>query len=121
MERAQAEGRRPASRRTARLQAGGWFKPPHPGIGLPTLSEAVGLIQSAAVTLIERKAGDAATCVQFLRDGDLINRVVVQALTGITSGFHRLEPAQILGRPRPPSTRDAGKLTDAESPSVRPG
>ena len=55
------------------LQAGLWFKPPYPGIGLPTLSEALDVIQRGSVTLIERKAGDAPSCVKLLRERDLIN------------------------------------------------
>jgi glycerophosphoryl diester phosphodiesterase len=61
------------------LQAGQWFHPSFPAVSLPMLSEALDVIQRGSVTLIERKAGDAATCVKLLRERDLINRVIVQA------------------------------------------
>lgn len=97
------------------LEAGLWFKPPYPGTHLPTLNEALDLIQRSGVTLIERKAGDAATCVDLLKRRSLLNRVVVQAFDWeYLRDYHRLEPSQILGALGPPSTRDRRKLSDAE-------
>jgi glycerophosphoryl diester phosphodiesterase len=62
-----------------RLDAGTWFAPRFAGTRLPTLAQALEVIQSGSVTLIERKAGDAKTCVELLRRLGLIERVVVQA------------------------------------------
>ena len=97
------------------LQTGLWFKHPQPGLGLPTLSEAIEVIQQGSVTLIERKAGDAAACVKLLTDGNLINQVVVQAFDwDYLRDFHKLEPRQILCGLGPPSTKDGRRLTDTE-------
>lgn len=97
------------------LDAGSWFKTPMPGVRLPLLTEALDLIQSNSVTLIERKAGDAATCVKLLRERQLINEVIVQAFDwAYLRDFHALEPRQILGALGPPSTREGRKLTEKE-------
>jgi glycerophosphoryl diester phosphodiesterase len=97
------------------LQAGLWFKPPHPGVNLPTLDQALEVIQRGGVTLIERKAGDAAACVKLLRDSNLINRVVVQAFDwDYLRDFRRLEPRQVLGALGPPSTRRGKQLEELE-------
>ena len=42
------------------LSAGRWLQPPFPGESLPTLDEALEVIQAGNVTLIERKDGEAA-------------------------------------------------------------
>ena len=95
------------------LEAGLWFNPPQTGVRLPTLAQALEVIQRGSVTLIERKAGDAATCVKLLRERDLVDRVVVQAFDwDYLRDFHRLEPTQVLGALGPPSTRAGRKLTD---------
>lgn len=97
------------------LDAGKWFKRPQTGVTLPTLEEAVNVIQRGSVTLIERKAGDAATGVKFLADRQLINQVIVQAFDwDYLREFHRIEPRQVLGALGPPSSRAGKKLTDAE-------
>jgi glycerophosphoryl diester phosphodiesterase len=97
------------------LQAGLWFKPPHPGVSLPTLDEALDVIQRSGVTLIERKAGDAAACAKLLRARGLINHVVVQAFDwDYLRDFRRLEPNQILGALGPPSTRNGKKVEKME-------
>jgi glycerophosphoryl diester phosphodiesterase len=97
------------------LQAGLWFKPPHPGVSLPTLDESLDVIQRDGVTLIERKAGDAAACVKLLRERNLINRVVVQAFDwDYLRDFRRQEPDQILGALGPPSTRNGKKVEELE-------
>lgn len=101
----------------ASLDAGRWFHPRFTGARLPRLTDALDLIQSNSVTLIERKAGDAATCVKLLRERGLINQVVVQAFDwAYLCDFHALEPQQVLGALGPPSTRNGRKLTDAEKP-----
>lgn len=97
------------------LDAGKWFKHPQTGVALPTLNEALDVIQRGSVTLIERKAGDAAACVKLLNDRQLVNQVVVQAFDwDYLRDYHRLEPRQVLGALGPPGTKNGKKLTDAE-------
>lgn len=97
------------------LQAGLWFRSPHPGVSLPTLDEALEVIQRNGVTLIERKAGDAAACVKLLRARGLINRVMVQAFDwDYLRDFRRLEPNQILGALGPPSIHHGRKVEEVE-------
>jgi glycerophosphoryl diester phosphodiesterase len=97
------------------FDAGKWFHARFAGTGLPLLTEALDTIQKRGVTLIERKAGDPATCVRLLQERDLINKVVVQAFDwNYLKGFHELEPRQVLGALGPPSTNNGVKLTDAE-------
>jgi len=97
------------------LDAGQWFDAKYAGTRLPTLAEALDLIQDGNVTLIERKAGDAATCVKLLRDRQLINHLVVQSFDWkYLKDFHQQEPRQILGALGPPGSRGGRKLEDAE-------
>lgn len=97
------------------LEAGLWFKTPQAGVRLPTLAQSLDFIQRGSVTLIERKAGDAAACVKLLREKALINQVVVQAFDwDYLRAFHKLEPTQVLGALGPPSARNGRKLTEAE-------
>jgi len=99
------------------LQAGLWFKPPHPGVALPTLDESLDVIQRGSVTLIERKAGDAAACVKLLAERGLMNQVIVQAFDwDYLRDYRKLDSQQVLGALGPPSTRNGKKLTDAEKP-----
>jgi len=108
-----------AETRTARdlqtLDAGRWFAPGYAGTRLPLLTEALEVIQAQGVTLIERKGGDAITCVQLLQRLDLINRVVVQSFDwAYLRDFHAAEPRQLLGALGPPGSARGRKLTDAE-------
>lgn len=97
------------------LDAGQWFKPPHDGLRLPELGEAIDVIQRGSVTLIERKAGGAATCVELVRARGLVNHVVVQSFDwNYLRDYHALEPAQILGALGPPGSRNGRKLEDHE-------
>lgn len=97
------------------LEAGQWFTPQFAGVRLPRLTDALDAIQKDSVTLIERKAGEAAACVRLLRERDLVNRVVVQAFDWVyLKEFHALEPNQILGALGPPSSRGGKKLSDQE-------
>ncbi|MCI0538597.1 MAG: hypothetical protein L0Z50_25600, partial [Verrucomicrobiales bacterium] len=97
------------------LEAGLWFKPIHSATRIPQLTDALDTIQRGGVTLIERKAGDAATLAQLLRARNLVNRVVVQAFDWeFLRAFHQLEPAQVLGALGPPASRDGRKLTAEE-------
>ncbi|MCI0360636.1 MAG: hypothetical protein L0211_19340 [Planctomycetaceae bacterium] len=63
----------------ARLDAGEWFSDEFKGTKLPTLVESLAAIQPGSTTLIERKAGDAATLVKLLAREKLTDQVVVQA------------------------------------------
>lgn len=62
-----------------RLDAGAWFDARFAETRLPTLEEALAAIQPGAVTLIERKAGDAETLHRLLTEHALVDQVVVQA------------------------------------------
>jgi glycerophosphoryl diester phosphodiesterase len=104
------------------LDAGKWFSPVFAGTKVPTLFEALDVIQAGAVTLIERKGGDPAACVKLLRDKRLVNRCVVQSFDWeYLRGFHKLEPVQILAAVGPPKlladgrkpAKDARELTAA--------
>ncbi|MBA3848502.1 MAG: hypothetical protein C0502_00720 [Opitutus sp.] len=80
------------------LDAGRWFDARFAGAVLPDLGEALDLIAPAALPLIEHKAGDARTCVEFLRGRRLLNRVVVQSYDwSYLRDFHALAPEQVLG------------------------
>jgi len=97
------------------LDTGKWFDVQFTGTRLPSLNEALDLIQNGGITLIERKAGDAATLVKVLREGRLVNQLIVQAFDWtFLEELHREEPAQILGALGPPSTLGDKKLSDAE-------
>jgi glycerophosphoryl diester phosphodiesterase len=62
-----------------RLDAGSWFDEKFAGTRLPMLIQALDLIQTKSVTLIERKAGDAKTLVKLLGEKNLTDKVVVQS------------------------------------------
>lgn len=98
------------------LDAGTWFDAKFAGTMMPTLVESLDVIQAdGGVTLIERKKGDAATCVKLLQERMEVNKVIVQAFDWkYLADFHKLEPKQVLGALGPPSTRDGKKLTDEE-------
>ena len=93
------------------LDAGSWFDAKFAGAKVPRLEEALEFICGrGAVTLIERKSGNAAALVQLLRDRDLINRVVVISFDWkFLREFHELEPKQILGALGPPSRLSNGR------------
>lgn len=80
------------------LDAGAWFNARFRGTQIPTLADALDVIQQGSITLVERKAGDAATCVQLLREKNLLEHVVVQAFDwNYLADCHRLAPELILG------------------------
>jgi glycerophosphoryl diester phosphodiesterase len=80
------------------LDAGSWFGPQFAGTRLPTLAEALKLIQPTAMTMIERKGGDADTCVELLRKTGALDRVTVQAFDWeFLAECHRLAPELVLG------------------------
>jgi len=75
------------------LDAGRWFDEKFAGQRIPTLDEAVRVIQSGSMTLIERKGGDARTCVEYLRKNGLLDRVVVQSFDwDYVRDGHKLAP-----------------------------
>jgi len=97
------------------LDAGKWFDAQFTGARLPTLTEALDFIQDGGVTLIERKAGDAATLLTLLRERKLVNQLIVQSFDwDYLADFHQQEPAQVLGALGPPSSRNGKKLSTAE-------
>ncbi|QDU93845.1 glycerophosphodiester phosphodiesterase [Lignipirellula cremea] len=62
-----------------KLDAGSWFHSRFAGEPIPTLAEALDLIQTKSVTLIERKGGDAQTCIDLLRKKEMLGSVVIQS------------------------------------------
>src|SRR5688572_9482230 len=109
-----------AARSAAELQTldvGSWFDPKYARTQMPLLNEALDYIQgNGGITLIERKEGDAATCVKMLRAKSLVNRVVVQAFDWENlKKFNDLEPQQVLGALGPPKL-----LADGRKPGDRP-
>jgi len=92
------------------LDAGSWFDAKYAGTKVPTLNEALDTIQGGGgMTLIERKEGDAATCVKLVRDRSILNRVIVQAFDWqYLKAYHELEPEQVLGALGPPKVLPDG-------------
>src|SRR5258707_640225 len=85
------------------LDAGSWFSSEYAGAKIPLLTEALDAIQKSSVTLIERKAGDPASCLKLLHDKHLINKVVIQSFDwAFLRACHELEPVQILAALGPP-------------------
>lgn len=80
------------------LDAGGWFGQAFRGTHIATLEDALRLICPRAGCMIERKSGDAATCVGLLRRLNVVDRCVV---TGFDWPFlaecHHLAPELPLG------------------------
>ena len=97
------------------LEAGDWFRPPHPGLRLPELGEALDVIQRGSLTLIERKAGNAADCIALIRERGMLNQVVVQSFDwDYLRDYHVQEPAQILAALGPPDAKEGRGLTRDE-------
>lgn len=109
---------RVADRTVAELQtldAGRWFDARFAGTRLPLLAEALDAIAPHALTLVERKHGDARTGVEFLRRRGEINRVVVQSFDwDYLRDFHALAPEQVLGALGPVARADGAPLTEEE-------
>lgn len=61
------------------LDVGSWFDSRFSGVTMPTLVEALAVIQPRSMTLIEHKQGDAATCIRVLDQLRLRDQVVVQS------------------------------------------
>ncbi|MEE3369049.1 MAG: glycerophosphodiester phosphodiesterase family protein [Planctomycetota bacterium] len=81
-----------------RLDAGSWFDKKFARERIPTLEQALRVIQRGSTTLIERKGGDAKTCVTLLRRMNLLDQVVIQAFDwDYLADCHRLAPQAVLG------------------------
>jgi glycerophosphoryl diester phosphodiesterase len=61
------------------LDAGKWFAPRFEGTAIPGLREAVELICERGCGMIERKSGDAATCVRLLESTGFLAAALVCA------------------------------------------
>lgn len=97
------------------LDAGAWFDPHFAGTTLPTLAEALDCIDAGSVTLIERKAGDAATLAQLLTARGEVNRVVVQSFDwNYLRDLHALLPGQVLAALGPHWRSDGRPMTDED-------
>lgn len=76
-----------------KLDAGAWNNPKYRGAKVPTLAEAIDLINQGSVTLIEHKAGSAELCVKLLREKKVAESVVVQSFDwDYIAEMHRLAP-----------------------------
>ena len=97
------------------LDASSWRGSNQPPATIPSLMEALDLIQSRSVTLIERKAGPAEACVRLIRERREVNQVVVQSFDWqYLEDYHRLEPSQILGALGPWKSYRGTALSDAD-------
>ncbi len=93
------------------LDAGGWFAPHYAGVGLPTLAEALDVIQARGMALIERKAGPPAAILRLIRGKGWVNRLIVQSFDWeYLRAFHESEPRQVLGALGPPRTLADGRI-----------
>lgn len=80
------------------LDAGTWYDAKFAGERIPRLEEALDLIQSGSVTLIERKHGPAKPLVDMLAEKKLTNQVVVQAFDwNYLNDVAKLEPSIVIG------------------------
>ena len=63
----------------AELDAGAWFGAQFAGTPLPTLDASLDAILAGSCCMVERKDGDAKTCVELLKRKRVEDRVIVQA------------------------------------------
>lgn len=93
------------------LDAGGWFAPRYRGVGLPTLVDALEVIQERGMALIERKGGSPAAILRVILERGWLNRLIVQSFDWeYLRAFHELEPRQLLGALGPPCTLADGRM-----------
>jgi len=102
-----------------KLDVGIWFDDKFAGTRLPTLAEALDLIQTRSTTLIERKAGDAHTLVRLLDTKGLTDQVVVQSFDWkFVAECRKLSPGLALGalcnKPANPEHIHAAAATGAD-------
>jgi glycerophosphoryl diester phosphodiesterase len=82
----------------ARLDAGLWKAPSHRGARIPTLADALVVIQRGSIAMIEHKAGTPERLVALLRRLDLVHDVLVQSFAwDFVARVHALEPSVALG------------------------
>ncbi|HEY5314647.1 MAG TPA: glycerophosphodiester phosphodiesterase [Pirellulales bacterium] len=80
------------------LDAGSWFAPHFAGTRLSSLEQVLAAIAPRACLMIERKSGDAASCVALLRSLGAIDRVTVHAFDWhFLRDCHELCPELLLG------------------------
>jgi glycerophosphoryl diester phosphodiesterase len=80
------------------LDAGGWFAPQFAGTRIATLEEALLAVCPTSAMMIERKAGDAGTCVGLLQRLGFLDRVAVTAFDWqFLADCHALAPDLVLG------------------------
>ncbi|BET66408.1 hypothetical protein ASA1KI_13260 [Opitutales bacterium ASA1] len=99
----------------ATFDAGAWFDSRFSGTPVPTLDQALDVVQRGSVTLIERKAGDAATLARVLRTRSLEHAVVVQSFDwSFLRELHALAPPLLLGALGPHDVRDGSPMSQDE-------
>jgi glycerophosphoryl diester phosphodiesterase len=92
------------------LDAGKWFDEGFAGARVPLLCEALHAIQGRCVPLVERKSGDAVSCLRLLREKGLINHVVIQSFDWeYLRQLHEKEPHQLLAALGPAHILAGGK------------
>jgi glycerophosphoryl diester phosphodiesterase len=97
-----------------KLDAGSWKHSRFTGTRVPTLEETLDAITPGAVPLIERKAGDAATCARLLQKKLLVNGVVVIAFDWrFLRELKTLVPELVLGALGPSAANGRGPLKAA--------
>ena len=80
------------------LDAGSWFAPQFAATRLSSLQQVLEAMVPRACLMIERKSGDAPTCVGLLRSQGAIDRVTVQAFDWqFLHQCHALAPELVLG------------------------
>jgi glycerophosphoryl diester phosphodiesterase len=81
-----------------KLDVGSWFDARFAQQRLPTLAEALDVIQPRSITLIERKAGDPKPLVDLLRQKGCLERVVVQSFDwSFVAQCRQMAPTLVLG------------------------
>lgn len=98
------------------LDAGSWFGPGFAGEKLPTLVESIELIHGkGGVTLVERKAGPAASFAKVLRERGWVNELIVQAFDWeYLAAMNKELPEQVLGALGPAKERHGRRLSREE-------
>jgi glycerophosphoryl diester phosphodiesterase len=79
------------------LDAGTWFSQRFVGTRIPTLAEALDLITTGSIALVERKAGSPQRFIETVRACAAIDRVVLQAFDwNFLAECRRLAPEMVL-------------------------
>lgn len=81
----------------AKLDAGTWFDKKFAGEKLPTLVEALDLVQANSKMLLERKEGAAEQYAKLLQEKKMVGKLIVQAFDwDFLVQFHKIMPEQPL-------------------------